>query len=317
MGTEKQFIDWLLAAETPSIRYQTRIDLLGAGPDDPAAAADRKAIMTGGPVPAIFARQTPAGHWENEQSYYTPKYTSSHWSLMVLAELWVDPADGRFQRGVDFMLADTAGRLQQRLAENNLGFSCLWGNIMRYAFHAGRFDDPRAAALVGYAVRDLGNGHCRCEINSGHACAWGVARTFWGLAALPAGRRSPEVESALTDGVEFLLSQHNLTDADYPVPENGKISPYWFRLNFPLYYQADILFTLRVLGELDRLDHPGAQPALDWLEGQRSRQGRWRGRNPFGRRGWGLGDRQETARWVSLQAARILKQAGRLTFSGA
>ncbi|MCL4246898.1 MAG: hypothetical protein KJ065_01975 [Anaerolineae bacterium] len=71
--------------------------------------------------------------------------------------------------------------------------------------------------------------------------------------------------------------------------------------------------TLRTLAEFDALDHPGAQAALDRLAGQRGKNGRWRGSSPYRSRTWAaLGDAEETQRWVTLQAAHILKQAGRL-----
>ncbi len=117
-------------------------------------------------------------------------------------------------------------------------------------------------------------------------------------------------KSALEQGAAFLLDTYHLVEADYPA---RAVSRHWQRLNFPLFYQVDILFTLRVLGDLGALDRPGAQPALDWLAAQRRPDGRWRGVNPYGSRTWpALVDREETSRWVSLHAADVLKQAGRL-----
>ncbi len=60
----------------------------------------------------------------------------------------------------------------------------------------------------------------------------------------------------------------------------------WFRLNFPLFYSADILFTLRGLQELGALEHPRAQEALDWLRARRNARGVWRGASPYRRRTW-------------------------------
>lgn len=107
------------------------------------------------------------------------------------------------------------------------------------------------------------------------------------------------------------LEEHSLVGADYPSP--GRVHPLWFRLNFPLFYQADILFILRVLAELGALDHPGAGPALQWLRTRRKADGRWRGASPFRRRTWAaLADQEETDRWVSLQAAMVLQKAHRV-----
>ena len=307
-----EWIDWLLASPTPAIRYLTQVDLLERPADDEAVAAARQAIMTEGPAPAILAGQTAAGHWESEHSYYTPKYVSTHWSMMLLAELHADPTDARFQRGAEYMLDKGSASLRRWQAEEATGYSCLWGNILRYALLAAP-DDERVHGFIDYAIHDLQSGHCRCKINSGFACAWGVVRTLWGLALIPAATRSPALQAAIDGAIDFLLAQFSLDAADYPVPEGGKIHPLWFKLNFPLFYQTDILFTLRTLSELDALDHPGAAAALDWLAAQRGNNGRWRGSSPFRSRTWkALGGAEETQRWVTLQAAQVLKRAGRL-----
>lgn len=310
------FISWLLSAETPSIRHQTLTGLLEFPPDSPEVKEARQEIMRTGPVPTILARQTESGQWANEQSYYTPKYVSTHWSLMLLTELDIDGRDPRFQDGVHYMLETTASRLQERMEAGQTGFSCFWGNLLRYAGQAGLQSDQRFAQIVAYALHDLTGSHCQCEHNWHFACAWGVIRTLWGLTVIPAAERAAELTDAINSGVTFLLDSYQLLTAEYPTAEQGKVHPLWFKLNFPLFYQTDILFTLRVLAGLNILNHPGAQPALDWLETKRGRNGRWRGSSPYRQRTWqALGGRGETDRWVSLQAALILKQAGRFSTS--
>lgn len=307
------FVRWLLDARTPSIRYVTLRDLLDTPADDPQLQEAQRSIMTHDPVPAIFARQTAAGHWKSEHSYYTPKYISTHWTLMLLTELHVDPNDERFQRGVNYMLDTTADNVQKNLQTDERGWSCLWGNILRYALYAGYGEDDRLQAIVEYAIRDLADKNCRCRYNDGYACAWGVARTLWGVAAIPEAQRSTRLNDAIDHAVRFLLETYSLTEANYPTPDNGKVHTLWSKLSFPLFYQGDILFTLRVLADLNRLDHPGAQPALDWLESRRRKDGRWRGSSPYRSSTWReLGDSEETHRWVSLHAALILKHAARL-----
>ncbi len=316
MRSEPDFATWLLNSEIPSLRYQTLTDLLGYPATDPRVAQARQAIMQSGPVPAILAHQAQTGQWQGERSHYTPKYVSTHWSLMLLTELGVDGGDARFLRGVRHMLDITAGDLGKRLETRHLGFSCFWGNLLRYTLQAGLIEGDAVEKVVHYAALDLQERSCRCVHNGGYACAWGVVRTLWGLAAIPKTRRTREINRAITSGVTFTLDSFNLLEANYPTPDNGDINPLWFKLNFPLFYQVDILFVLRVLAELDALDHPGAQPALEWLEQRQGQNGRCRGASPFRRRTWPeLGDREETERWVSLQASRILRQAGRLSVS--
>ncbi len=297
-------VDWLLSAKTPSIRYLTARDLLCLSDNDSYMNLARQAIMSDGSIPAIFAKQTKSGQWANEHSYYTPKYVSTHWSLTLLTELAVHQDDMRFQRGVDYMLSTTI--------RDNLKIACFRGNLLRYALYARRDDDPRVQTIVDDVVKDI-TGYCQCQHNGGYSCAWGVVRALWGLAALPDIQARVDIQAVIDQALHFLLDSFSLTEANYPIPDNGKVHPMWFKLNFPLFYQVDILFTLRVLAELDALKHPNVAPALDWLEAQRLPDGRWRGSSPFRQRTWRtLGDSEETDRWVSLQSAVILQRAGRL-----
>ena len=314
---ENEFIPWLLGAPSPSIRYQTMTDLLGYPVDEPRLVQVRQEIMTGGAVPAILGRQSENGQWNGERSFYTPKYTSSHWSMLLLTECSLDGTEARFRQGTRHMLETTAGDLDKRLETGTPGWACFWGNLLRYALHAGMAEEARVERLIHYLALNLQDGPCRCRHNGGNACAWGAARALWGLAAIPKATRTPELEGAIAPGVQFLIDSLRLVDANYPTEGYEDVSPIWFRLNFPLFYQADCLFSLRVLDEVDMLDQPSARTALAWLEQRRRPNGRWSGSSPYRHRAWPeLGDREETNRWVSLQASRILQHAGRRLYSG-
>ena len=205
-------------------------------------------MAASGPIPALLARQTERGNWANERSYYSPKYTSTHWRMTLLAELAADPADERLRRGAEFMLAATAADTEADAATAGHGWVCFWGNLLRYALYCGFDDDPRVARLIERVVRDATEAGWRCRHNDELPCAWGAARALWGLAALPAKpakpaeRRSPEVAAAIASGLALLLEGDRLVRADYPTP--GKVHEIWAHINFPLFYQADILFVL-------------------------------------------------------------------------
>jgi len=306
------FTQWLLDAQTPSIRYLTLRHLLRLPESDPKVQEARLAMKTSGPIPAILGGQTRIGSWANENSYYTPKFTSTHWSMLLLTELGADGKDPHLRRGALFMLGETWDMLQERLELKTHSWTCLWANMLRYTLHCRLDDDPRLRAILEALVFDATKAEWTCEYNDDRPCAWGAARTLWGLAALPEHLRTPEVESAIQSGLTFLLDEHKLIKANYPHPKGGKTHNLWFRLNFPLFYQADILFVLRTLANLGQLNHPGAQPALEWLRERRMKNGRWRGASPFRKRTWVvLGDQQETSRWVTLQAARVLRASNK------
>jgi hypothetical protein len=313
MGEMEDPIPWLLESGVPSIVYQTRKDLLG--PKSTAAETRQAAarVMRSGAAAAILSRQSTRGNWKVDRGgYYGPKFFSTHWSMMLLAELGADGNDARYRRGVEYMLEATQEEARDGLRRKSYGWSCFWGNLLRYALRSVAPDEPRTEAVIRYVAADTAGKNCACRINDGKACAWGAARALWGLAAVPEPRRSAAVKRAIRRGVRFLLDDHSLAEADYPVRARGRINPLWFSLNFPLFYQADILFALRVLDELGALKRRGARPALDWLAARRRPDGRWKGRSPFRARTWReMGAPEETDRWVTLQALRILRHAGR------
>ncbi len=310
----ERFLSWLLDSPTPSIRHLTYRHLLGYAESHSDVQATRALMRTTGPISRILSQQTPAGHWVSDDRMYGTKYIGTHWSLIVLTELAADPTDEHVRRGLEFMLTATehnpmlADQFDKTVPSPEVfGFTCLWGNLLRYAANGGLSDDPRVTRIVEYVARNLTAGQCQCHINDYLPCAWGAARSLWGLAALP--QRAESVQRAIDQTVSFLLSaEHDLTTGRYP--SRGGVHALWSTLNFPTFYQADVLFVLRVLGELNALGQPGAQPALAWLDAQRQPDGRWRGHNPFQSRTWKIsGDRQDIHRWVSLHAALVMQQA--------
>ncbi len=102
--SESTFIDWLLQSSTPSIRYQTLTRLLDLPETDPSVHLVWHTMQAEGPIPAILEKQSETGAWTGERSFYTPKYTSTHWSMLLMVELGADPADPRLQRGARSVL---------------------------------------------------------------------------------------------------------------------------------------------------------------------------------------------------------------------
>lgn len=311
---------WLLDSAMPSIRYLTLKHLVGLDDADERLRAARLAIMSCGPVPAILAGQGDDGHWTHERSYYTPKFTSSHWSMVLLTELATDAQDDRVQRGAESMLRRTEDELRGELAARRMGSVCFWGNLLRYALYAGLQDDARVQRVVQYvALQADGSSDTRgglpigwgCPLNGNLPCAWGAARALWGLAALPQHLHGDIVRRAMASAVALLLEEGRLTEGSYP--SSGRPHADWRRANAILFYQADVLFVLRALGDVGALARPEAGPGLAWLRARASGAGRWRGAHPYARRTWPLfASRDDVDRWVSLHAVMVLHRAALL-----
>ena len=301
---------WLLESAVPSIRYFTLTRLMELPGDDPRVQEARRAVMEAGVVPRILERQTGRGNWSRESSYYTPKYTSTHWAMLLLAELGADGSDERLRRGVDFMLGSPLPWYQKEsLPRKRLDLECLYGNILYYTAYCGMQGDERARIMAEYLARCALEGGWRCPYNGKAPCSWGAVRTLRAFAEIPEPERSPAVRAAVENGLDFLLNEDRLVRGAYPTGE-GKVSEYWHGLHFPLFYQSDILYVLRTLHALGALQHPGARNALEWLAGRMHADGTFQGASPFRQRTYsGVGTPEETSRWVTLQAHIVLRAA--------
>jgi len=295
---------WLLERRDPAVRANALRSLLDRGPRDPELREAQARAMSAPPISTILKKQGADGRWAGA-SMYTPKYVASHWQNVLLVEYGVDPSDPRVRRGARKILEDLSGKDHEMgwVLDADHGLSCFTGNVVRYVALAGYGADPRIEPLVDRLVRDSKKFDAACVINDEHPCAWGYARLIWGLAALPESARTREVERTLRRGVEFLFS-YKVERGAYPAPYGQ--SHLWRQLSFPLFYQADVLFVLRAIDAAGAIDDDRAQPALAWLLARQDARGRWGGRAPYADR---MPSRIDASKWVTLQAATILKHA--------
>ncbi|HSE43225.1 MAG TPA: hypothetical protein VLH08_20875, partial [Acidobacteriota bacterium] len=98
-------IDWLLEAD-PSIRWQTLRDLAGASEEK--INRERKRIEREGWGAQILAEQDPSGKWEpgktNESGLYTPKWTSTTYTMLLLRDFGLSPTNGQAKKACFHLL---------------------------------------------------------------------------------------------------------------------------------------------------------------------------------------------------------------------
>ncbi|MBI2323420.1 MAG: hypothetical protein HYU87_00420 [Chloroflexi bacterium] len=296
-------LPWLLEKRDPAVRAATLRHILDRSPRDPELREAQTRAMSSPPISTILRRQNAEGRWNG--GHYSPKYTSSHWSMLLLTEYGIDGSDGRVRLGARRILEDlAAGKAGMGwVLDRDHGAACYTANVIRYVSGAGYGTDPRIEPLIQRLVRDAKKFDAACWINGEQPCAWGYARLVWGLAALPEAARTREVERAIRRGVEFLLS-FKVDRGAYPTATTP--SYLWRQVSFPLFYQADVLFVLRALDAADALDDPRAQSSIAWLLARQDERGRWGGRAPYTDR---MPSRIDASKWVTLHAITLLKHA--------
>jgi hypothetical protein len=134
-------IPWLLEPDNPSVRYWTLTRLLGRDKEDAEVIEARRAIMTRGPAVEILTHYAGDGRWEGERSYYTYKYTSTHWQLLLLAELAADGEDERIDAACRRMIQEIYGQDRTSL------LPCFHGNLVGYLHALGHGQDDRVKAF--------------------------------------------------------------------------------------------------------------------------------------------------------------------------
>ena len=295
---------WLLESQTPSIRYFTLTRIMGLPDEDLEVSKARRSISISPPVTTILAAQRPEGHWVDANHIYSPKYRSSHWTMLQLIELGLEPENDQLQKGADSTLAAVQEGKTNYLRLQMTGFGCFWGDWLRYQLYCGREKDPFIEKVIDFLCADLGRGG-QCRYNSDLPCAWSVVRGLYGLALIPERSRDEKVKTAIQQGIRFLLEDYDLLAVNYP--SDNKPHPLWEKLSFPLFYHADRLFVLRVLKELNALEHPTARKTLQWLLEKRSSTDIWRGGSPLsGRTRPFLAKPDGVERWITLHALEVL-----------
>jgi hypothetical protein len=295
-------IPWLMERSDPSVRYWTLTRLLDRTEEESEVIEARQAIMEHGPAVRILSHYAGAGRWEGEQSYYTKKYISTHWQLLLLAELAADGEDERIGTACRRMIDEIHSEDRSTL------YPCFHANLIGYLHALGHAQDERVRRFEVELANAGVMGKWRCELNDNLPCAWGAARTLWGLGRIPADERNDTIQEAIDSSIRF-LGRFKLREGNYP--SSGPRHKLWDRLNFPLFYQADVLFTLRALTDLGRLgDKPTFRKAVTWLEQQCRGDNRWNSASLQSSHMWTqLEERRRPSKWVTWQALYVIKAA--------
>jgi len=132
----------------------------------------------------------------------------------------------------------------------------------------------------------------------------GTVKALKALAAIPADRRSQQVEATLADGAEYLL-RHHVHKRSHDLSRLSK--PGWRRLGFPLMYQTDVLEILGILTTLGRRDER-MREALDVVGAKQDAEGHWKLESTFNDRFLvPIESKGQPSRWLTLRALKVLK----------
>ena len=299
-------IDWLLQGDV-SIQYLTKKYLRNAGSDELQHL--RKRIATEGWGKRFLDKRSASGHWGVD--FYLPKWISSHYTLLDLRYLEIEP--------VDPIMVTLALILQQckvpdgSINESKTGPSgdlCVNGMFLNYASFFG-VPETDLKSVVDYILENqMPDGGFNCDVNrknpvhSSMHTTIAILEGIWEFVKAGYQYRIKELNQAKNKAEEFLLLHHL-----YKSSRSGEIiDKKWTMLSFPSRWRYDILRALVYFVDAGVPYDPRMEDAVNLLKSKQRKDGTWpvQAKHP-GQVHFDMEKTGSPSRFNTLRALRILK----------
>lgn len=306
MVKSSSIVDWLLQGD-PSVRWQVHADLLDS--DKETVRRERKKITTEGWGAKLLSRQDEAGTWA--KALYSPKWTSTTYTLLLLRRLGLDPDNRKAQKGARILLDEgfsKDGGINYWKKYYNQSETCVTGltlSILAYFNIKDQRLENITHHLLGVQMDD-GGWNCRKP--------WGATHSSFHttLIVLEAFREyllkfdkyAMDVLKASDRAIEFLL-QHRL----YKSHRTGRIvKPQITQFCFPPRWKYDVMTALDYCRSENIPKDERMQDAIDLVISKRRKDGTWILPSPHsGKTFFVLETAGKPSRMNTLRGLRILR----------
>ena len=294
-------LDWLCDGDS-SVAWQAQRDLA----QDPRWRGTRALVASEGWGKRLLELQDSDGRWAG--GLYSPKWTSTTYTLLQLRRLGLEPGNIQAIAGVRRLLDDATwidGGVSY-WSTRQFAERCVNGMVLSLAAYFDVADqrlDGMAVMLVDGRVAD-GGWNCYDYRGDTHHSSFNT--TISVLEALHLWRLrtgSSEADDAISSGQEVLL-EHRLFRSHRT---SDVINETWTKFAFPPRWHYDVLRGLEHLRETAVSPDPRAEEAIELVRRRRRPDGRW----PIGPRHSGvehfkMEEGRNPGRWNTLRALRVL-----------
>jgi hypothetical protein len=306
---DQKLVDWLLEGDV-AIQYQTYRDLLGEHRSDLQAR-----IATEGWGAEFLSRRNPHGHWG--RAFYSPKWTSSHYTLLDLRHLELPPGNKQVLETIDLILENHVspdGGVNPAKTRTDSDV-CINGMFLYYACFFGVGQD-RLKGIIDFIIsQQLPDGGFNCQFNQSGAehsslhSTLSIMEGLWQFEVAGNTYRLAELNRMRDQSLEFILV-HRL----FRSHRTGEvISSRMTRLPFPPRWFFDILRALDHFRTAEISYDPRMEDALQLLEKKRRKDGHWPLHAHYsGQIHFDMEKPGGASRWNTLRALRVMKHFGRL-----
>jgi hypothetical protein len=327
----KDSLPWLLESSDPGTRYLALRDLLDLSPEDKKLKSARQAAHRDGPIAVVLSHLEKEGYWVKSGPGYNPKYRSTVWSMILLAQLGASAGeDKRVEQACNYLLDHMAegGQFTSTTSGAPSGtIDCLQGNLLWSLMELG-CEDPRIDKAYEWMARTVtGEGiapmeerdatiryyayKCgptfACGVNNKLPCAWGGVKVMLALSKVPANKQTPLIRNAIEQGAEFFLGIDPAT-AEYPTRDGSKPNRAWWKFGFPIFYVTDLLQLAEAFAVLGYGRDPRLSNTLNVILEKKDSEGRWLLEYDYTGKTWvNFGIKKDPNKWVTLRALRMFK----------
>lgn len=298
-----QITDWLLESD-PAIRWQVERDLLA---DPTVAIRTREQVSQTGWGADLLARQDAAGTWAN--ALYSPKWTSSTYTLLLLARFGLSPQNQQARRGVAVLWQnakcfDGGLTLAKSIKEPE---TCITAMLLQLSAIFGYQDQHVEPAVAWLLSQQLGDGGWNCEtvrVGSQHGSFHTTISVLEALLAYQQSGGNLTVQPALEQGRAFFLA-HQL----YCSHRTGAVvDPAFTRFPFPPQWHFDVMRGLEHFMAAQAQRDERLLPAIAAVRAKRRSDGRWPVFASYPGRYWfKMESGRGPGRWSTLRAVRALQ----------
>jgi len=304
---ERAVFDWLLEGDV-AIRFQAFRDLRGELKPDL-----QQRIKNEGWGKAFLEKRNANGHWG--QKYYQPKWISTHYTLLDLKNLNIEPEVPLIQETIMRVLATEKGPDGGILPIGSTRQSdvCVNGMFLNFASYF-KAEEEKLVSIVDFLLSQRvadGGFNCRsnrqgCVHSSLHSTL-SVAEGILEYHRNGYAYRLPELLDAATSAREFIL-MHRLYKSD---KTGAVIDPKMTMLSYPCRWRYDVLRALDYFQSAGVAYDPRMDDAIQLLYEKRRTDGKWplQARHP-GQVHFDMEKPGQPSRWNTLRALRVLSRYG-------
>jgi hypothetical protein len=334
----QSLVNDLLASPEPSIRWKTRVNVLGENPAAPAIKKLRQEIKNSPHVQKLLSRQNADGQIIAGSNIYN-KWHGAHWVMASLADIGYPEKDKLLipvkDQLLNFWLSPyyyTEYKAEdKKKVYGGEGVPKMRGRYRRCASQQGNalysitklgLEDKRIEKLVERLLHwQWPDGGWNCDKNPG-ADTSSFMETILPLRGLSLYSKiynDKKAAAAAKKAAEVFLRRKL-----FKSERTGNIIHSEFtKLHYPLYWHYDILHGLKVMAEAGFIKDKRCNDALDLLQSKMLKGGGWRAgaryykvRDDVALGGeyvdWNGTALHKWNEWITADVLYVLKEAGRL-----